>query len=1463
MRRLAKLLPYLAVLSLVLIAAVAFLRSGPITKHLRVAITNELARQTGRKVSIRQVSVGLTGSVTLDDLEMRDRDGSPLLRCPKATVWVGGLMTWLRHQASGLEVERIRLSGAEVTITRDPSGDLNVADLMKRKPAAKPFRGTLSVEQGTVVFVDQARGGARTTLADASFSMRPEGDAGYSFRLRAEGAEGAFDSLSASGQADGSGGMKASGSVNGLDLAYAMERLPEVKALTISAGRGDLKGKLEMAPRAAPGDRLTYEVELNATGAEVSFPWLRRPVKGVEGRLRFANGDLELKQAKGMVAEAPVEVSGTISNLPKAELALDITASGIRVKQVEELLPNIFVPPALLLPAPVRIEARAEGPASEVVVSGRAAVRVIKFHLVPWNDVVTKFQYSHGHLAVTGLSAHGSPRRLEADMSLSWGKGERQAKASLRLTRVPMDTLAQMMGLKATPLKGVATVEGEMSLSGLSPELSGRATIEDAVWGELPVGRVRLRFRYADNKLELREGEFTGPSGRGSFSGDVTIGHGYQVKAKAQSVPVGAVAGALGLPGLSPNPFELASATVQVTDRRLSVSDLRLSGGGAEGRGHLEVRDWRAKVGGGLLSGQLDVAGVPISKCLPAGWGGSVGDALAEGTVVLGGTRTVPTAKVDLALKLPVVSGVNLEVGEAHLRYQQGQLYVDEVSLADGRSRARLTGEYRPKSGFDMDLVGDPVDVATLSAEARRRWGLALAGRAKVEAHIAGPAKDPEVSFRAGSEDLTINDQHVDEVWLEGRFAHGDVRVDQGELIAGESRVTVSGKVGVKSGELGLDWHLANLDLLKLQTIAYSAAWRLYKSGAQVPHRELYALIPRPLEGRLSAEGTISGFLASPEVTAHLRLSPVSFAGRDVEVICGSISGSPDRIEVDLDGFHETAHASLNGFVEPQGKISLSADIGNLDLRLLEPWLQWGVALGGEGTINFDISGKTAGPVLLGDIHVANLRLGPVQVESAEAVPIRLDSQGTLTVDGILVRDHEMEGYGNATIPMRMPGQGNGATEGVAATGELHVRNGEFPPIPGMPTATYNADLQLDGDRILLTSSDPQQPEQPGLRGMSGEGKFWVSGGIEVKALRPSGWAQNRFDLSAELHAAEVSVPGMGRGRLDGKVELKNDPGTGRPTLGTPDGQPMVLSQAEISLPLAKGRPPWQSTLPFSPDLRVRVVTGEGVWVRRGARDRPTQIQVDPARHVPGVEAGASEPEASTGYLDIGGALRPGAVTLDGRFESTRGVLVFPNGVLTLRRGTASIQQKAGEKTPRVSVQAEANGRVGDYYVSVNPEGQVYPPASSYDGTGELVSSPFRWNANSLPHLEEGYILALLGGSVAEPTAGGGQDLSSLLAGPGGEQTPGQITGFVLPSLGGAFGVQEFSLDLALKKPVRLRIGERLFSRVTVSYVSELGDPAGSRTLRINYDVKPRVAIGWSVDESERTLWEIQSFVPF
>jgi hypothetical protein len=210
----------------------------------------------------------------------------------------------------------------------------------------------------------------------------------------------------------------------------------------------------------------------------------------------------------------------------------------------------------------------------------------------------------------------------------------------------------------------------------------------------------------------------------------------------------------------------------------------------------------------------------------------------------------------------------------------------------------------------------------------------------------------------------------------------------------------------------------------------------------------------------------------------------------------------------------------------------------------------------------------------------------------------------------------------------------------------------------------------------------------------------------------------------------------------------------------------------------------------------VRLAVGDNVWFRRGSEQRPTKMRIDPAR--------TAEDGTPVGYLDIGGTMKAAEVTLAGEFESHEGQLAFPNGVLTLRTGTAWVTRKPGEK-PVVTVSAEAEGMVGDYLVSLNPSGQIYPSQSA---EGEASAPPLALNLGSAPRLEEAYVMALLKGPVVAPTRGESPDLATLLADPtraGG--SGGEITGIRLPPFGDALGMQEFSLDVALQGPVRLRLG--------------------------------------------------------
>jgi hypothetical protein len=341
------------------------------------------------------------------------------------------------------------------------------------------------------------------------------------------------------------------------------------------------------------------------------------------------------------------------------------------------------------------------------------------------------------------------------------------------------------------------------------------------------------------------------------------------------------------------------------------------------------------------------------------------------------------------------------------------------------------------------------------------------------------------------------------------------------------------------------------------------------------------------------------------------------------------------------------------------------------------------------------------------------------------------------------------------------------------------------------------------------------------------------------------------------MRGLELVAPGLiEKGQLDGTLMLTNGVSKGKSValLATPDGEPLVISHARIGLPRldeSTTAPP----LPLVPAVRVRARTGEDVRFRYGAEHRPTEIWIDPGE--PGSGRGAP------GYLDLDleVPLSVDGLELDGEFSSSHGQLAFPNGTLALRRGRAWIRRDRGE-VPRVLISAEAAGRVGDYQVSLKPSGQIYPFVAPEEAS---VGTPlFAPNADAIPFLETEYILALLGGPVVAPSAGGRGGFADLLAIPGRGQNGGaELTGFMLPSFGTALGMQEFALDVGFGGPVRLRLGERLFRRLLVTYVSALSGPAQSSTFRVTYEVTPLLSMGWSADELERSQWEVQAFMRF
>src|SRR5574340_778738 len=222
MRRIARLLPYIALLLVILIVAGYLWQSGPLRRHLRTSIAELLTRQTGRAVTLREVGVSPTGQVIIRDLVIRNADGSTLLTAPEAAVRVGKPLNLFSSSTAAQSISGITLRDATLTVVREGPRRWNIDDLLKKKPRGpSAFSGDVNLERGRLVVVDRVTG-TSTTVEGVELSLQQPGPGRVDFDLKARGSEGSFESLEARGSSDSEARTAdITAKVSQADLGYA------------------------------------------------------------------------------------------------------------------------------------------------------------------------------------------------------------------------------------------------------------------------------------------------------------------------------------------------------------------------------------------------------------------------------------------------------------------------------------------------------------------------------------------------------------------------------------------------------------------------------------------------------------------------------------------------------------------------------------------------------------------------------------------------------------------------------------------------------------------------------------------------------------------------------------------------------------------------------------------------------------------------------------------------------------------------------------------------------------------------------------------------------------------------------------------------------------------------------------------------------------------------------------------
>jgi hypothetical protein len=645
MRRPARLLPLITLLLLLAIAALVLLKTGPLVNYVRSLVASELSRELNRDVTIGGAGLTASGRVALRDLLVRNEDGTPLLRVPHVSVQVGGGGGLLSVISGPTDIRSVRLVDPEVTLARLPDGKWSVSDLLERpREGPSRFRGSVEVEGGKITLVDQGNDGLTTSLSDVQISLSYSRPGEAVFTVECGANEGIFDSLELRGRSSSeSGTTHLDVEADGVIAPYVLERIPLIGFGDVRAGEVDLNGEFSFV--GGGKEALSYDLLMQLSQVEIAFPWLRRPVRQIDGEVRVREGAVDLRRIVGTLVDAPVTVKGSVLGAADPTLDLEVTASDVQYRQIQALFPEIDLPAALVLPSPLGVTADVTGRATDITVTGEAKMSLIEFRTVSWHDLVMPFEYHRGRLRLKP-SASGSPRRFEADVELDLLKPRPAGAGTVSLANFPLSMLAAMAGIEGD-FEGTvqATVSGEVSADST---FWGTVHATEVSIEGVAIGEMEGDFEYVDETLLLPELRLSGPVATGSLEAELPLDGGYEVKARLARLDLSAIGAPLDLRGLrgqccarleasghvgdgiiagyavlgpgelQGRHFDSLSGEFSVSQERFAVDSFDLSLEGGRGAGEFVVDNWKGPRKRAPLSGRVEISEVderwPIPK---------------------------------------------------------------------------------------------------------------------------------------------------------------------------------------------------------------------------------------------------------------------------------------------------------------------------------------------------------------------------------------------------------------------------------------------------------------------------------------------------------------------------------------------------------------------------------------------------------------------------------------------------------------------------------------------------------------------------------------------------------------------------------------------------------------------------------------------------------------------------------
>lgn len=1271
-------------------ALIWHMQSQHVLQSISTDIAQEMSKSLGQPVKIGNIVIKSWTSITLQQVEIEDSEGQPILVSPEVEVTFSLWDLFWNHEPAIHMIKEIRLAAPQLFVTEGADGKWNIDQLIKEKPSGQPsLRSLLDIDQGSVTL----------TLPQGSWILEHlTGKVSLENALAAEvdlAGEVSGNAFTVAGRVNDGGTHRLRIKAPLVDLQSFLPLIAgneQLKKIQVKEGRlADFTLSLiseKDKPLVFFGESGLKECAVNLEG---------RDLQHINGFVTFTQEQLNFYRTQAVLGDQPFGISGQVLfNTDEPVIHLSITGAHLD-------LSALSVP--LEATGQVGLAVQVAGRVSNPVIDGIVSVQDLNTYGYTVNQGRAHIHLANQQLSFRNLSAEllggtltgegqvdlaretasvhvagrhidSAPLGVAADVPVS-GYSDFDADVSSPSFDFTQAVVAAQVVMTEGSLQNVPfhtlqmafvkTAGGDVLIDQASATLAGGTLLAQGTVGR---AAVNLSVTAQQIQSELLAPIFTDVSIKGALtvSGRVTGTRTAPFVAAQFSAENGEVLN---------QSFDTLAGALTATPQQISIDHATLTYNQPFWKNQDDLRV-SPVITTHQVSGTIDLTGdytAQLAITTHAARAEDLAKFLApdqdvtgnvDADILLSGPLANPDAKVAAYFADGSYRGYLVRHAEALLMRKQGLTKIDRLIVHS------LPGDLELSGTMDANQVMNfAVDIKNIRMN---HLGLdfpyPLTGRANFAGQLTGTPDHPVFNGQFLAQKLTVKGQEITGVsgfvLLDGQ----DIRIPSLEFHQGEGAVQLSGGMNLASRSVSGTANFTNGSLSRLAPI--------------------FDIAPDKLTGQLNGQIRASGSLDNPTVFLTGKLTG------------GTIKSYPlDAVDLDLEMANHVI--SINQFVAKQGAGNLiitgAADLngpvhlniyGNdIDSGLFPAWLDMNIPVHGAALVSVEVTGESKNPTAAVSVGVQNGSIDNQKFDSLNGSFIVTNklidiNQITLTKDayvasatGTIPLQTEQESLSQSfnfpthfsSISNRLIGNNEmdvkvmldqadlgilpfmtqqiawagGATQGnlvINGTpsqpklfGKVAVQKGtvKFASLKDVVT-DLSLDIQFEGDKIVVNT----------FQGKMGQGNFTLAGSAFLK-----GKTLADYDLKLKLNQL-----GIKHANFDGPV-------SGELALSSASGQPLLsgkilLEKDTIDIPAIPEMKPANIELA----LNVDVEAGKNL---RLYNPYLYDFDVD-------------------GKVTIGGSLK--WPMPNGKFTVSHGKVTYLTAPFTIETGTAEFIPHSGQLIP-------------------------------------------------------------------------------------------------------------------------------------------------------------------------------------